>query len=305
MCVILSAGKRIYFILLASSFMFPIQAFAQCINNEDCVSLGYKETTNRENCLKCPFGEYWFCPRSQCDSSYKYTCDGYLQSPSGTACNGKYQKCNCSNNYIWNASQGICLACTSPCIGYTLTYTQAVQQCGASSVSTPCLNICTGDYLYKCISGGTSGSGSGSDVESGCFSGGIQMDVGDMTCRHTSTPESDGIHNCNAGDANGNGYTVKIAPVVSSSACVAGYAAGSGDIQTALQTCKNLKVNGVTGWYLPSKDILYDIDEEHGLGGVYWSSSTWGGSGMYLPFNGPTTADQNTSYKIYCVHDIL
>ena len=62
MRVILSAGKKVYFTLLASSFMFPISAFAQCVDNKDCVSLGYKETTNNENCLKCPFGEYWFCP---------------------------------------------------------------------------------------------------------------------------------------------------------------------------------------------------------------------------------------------------
>ncbi len=62
MCVFRSAGKKVYFTLLASSFMFPISVFAQCVDNEDCVSLGYKETTNNENCLKCPFGEYWFCP---------------------------------------------------------------------------------------------------------------------------------------------------------------------------------------------------------------------------------------------------
>ncbi len=65
MRVILSAGKRIYFTLLASSFMFPISTFAQCVENENCAALGYTETTNKENCLKCPFGEYWFCPEPE------------------------------------------------------------------------------------------------------------------------------------------------------------------------------------------------------------------------------------------------
>ncbi len=62
MRVILSAGKKVYFTLLASSFMFPVSAFAQCVDTQDCQTLGYTETSNSGNCVKCFFGNYWACP---------------------------------------------------------------------------------------------------------------------------------------------------------------------------------------------------------------------------------------------------
>ncbi len=77
MRVFRSAGKKVYFTLLASSFMFPISAFAQCVDNEDCSALGYTETTNKENCLKCPFGEYYWCPKD-CEDGYEWK-DGACQ----------------------------------------------------------------------------------------------------------------------------------------------------------------------------------------------------------------------------------
>ncbi len=81
MRVILSASKKVYFTLLASSFMFPIQAFAQCVENKDCSALGYKETTNKENCLKCPFGEYWFCPEpEEPEAAVLGQCTGYAKN---------------------------------------------------------------------------------------------------------------------------------------------------------------------------------------------------------------------------------
>ena len=104
-------------VLLATPF--GMESYAADCATTSCQTLGYTATSNKGNCLQCPFGNYWFCPESQCDSSYKYTCTGYMQSPSGTACNGKYRKCNCSsNNYVWNASQGLCLECEEVCIKY-------------------------------------------------------------------------------------------------------------------------------------------------------------------------------------------
>ena len=101
-------------IILLSTVLFAtpfgMESYAADCATTSCQELGYTATSNKGNCLQCPFGNYWFCPKSQCDSSYQYTCTGYMQSPSGTACNGKYRKCNCSNNYVWNASQGRCLA---------------------------------------------------------------------------------------------------------------------------------------------------------------------------------------------------
>ena len=109
-------------VLLASSFQTG-NVSAQCMNTINCQALGYTKTSCTKGGVKCPTGNYWYCPKDtttpQCSSSYKYTCTGYMQSPSGTACNGKYRKCNCSsNNYVWNASQGLCLECEEVCIKY-------------------------------------------------------------------------------------------------------------------------------------------------------------------------------------------
>ncbi len=81
MRVILSAGKRIYFTLLASSFMFPISAFAQCVENENCAALGYDSTTACDNGIKCPFGEYWACPEpAKPEGAILGQCTGYAKN---------------------------------------------------------------------------------------------------------------------------------------------------------------------------------------------------------------------------------
>ena len=59
-------------VLLATPFGMGSYA-ADCATTS-CQELGYTATSNKGNCLQCPFGNYWFCPESQCDSSYKYTC---------------------------------------------------------------------------------------------------------------------------------------------------------------------------------------------------------------------------------------
>ena len=154
-------------IILLSTVLFAtpfgMESYAADCATTSCQTLGYTATSNKGNCLQCPFGNYWFCPKSQCDSSYQYTCTGYMQSPSGTACNGKYQKCNCSNNYVWNASQGKCLACTSKCTNYPFTFEQAVQICGSSNLSHSCWDECKYKQMYNCAGNtGAGGSSSGS-----------------------------------------------------------------------------------------------------------------------------------------------
>ena len=153
-------------VLLASSFQTG-NVSAQCMNTINCQTLGYTKTSCTKGGVKCPTGNYWYCPESQCDSSYKYTCTGYMQSPSGTACNGKYQKCNCSNNYVWNSSQGKCLAgsgsgsgsgssgsdtCTDriPYPPFTYQYTSETG-CGGSYYSER-VSIC-GETIYVCSNG--------------------------------------------------------------------------------------------------------------------------------------------------------
>ena len=157
-------------VLLASSFQ-TVNVSAQCMNTINCQTLGYTKTSCTKGGVKCPTGNYWYCPKDtttpQCSSSYKYTCTGAYQSPSGTACNGKYQKCNCSNNYVWNSTQGRCLAgsgsgsggsssgsdtCTDriPYPPYAYQYTSKTG-CGGSFYSER-VSIC-GETIYVCSNG--------------------------------------------------------------------------------------------------------------------------------------------------------
>ena len=73
----------------------------------DCSALGYTESSNQGNCLKCPFGNAWACPGEQCTDDYKYTCSGTgYAGGSGEACGGKYKSCNCASGYEWK--DGVC-----------------------------------------------------------------------------------------------------------------------------------------------------------------------------------------------------
>ena len=111
-------------------------AWAQCVNTQDCATLGYTESScpNGKG-VKCPFGNKWFCggdsttickqegftnactgagqlgkgescanlyKQCDCQSTYKYACSGTGYSGgSGSACNGKYTACKCATNYVW------------------------------------------------------------------------------------------------------------------------------------------------------------------------------------------------------------
>ena len=68
----------------------------------DCSALGYTESSNQGNCLKCPFGNAWACPGEQCSPDYQYTCTGTgYAGGSGETCDGKYQSCTCASGYEW------------------------------------------------------------------------------------------------------------------------------------------------------------------------------------------------------------
>ena len=54
-----------------------------------------------------------------CSSSYKYTCTGSGESPSGDSCGGKYTACSCSYGYYWSGSK--CSA--NLCCGYSISET--------------------------------------------------------------------------------------------------------------------------------------------------------------------------------------
>ena len=61
----------------------------------------YEECSNRYYKSGCQSGYDWNLTTKtctvQCESSYKYICTGANESPSGTACGGKYQSCTCAN----------------------------------------------------------------------------------------------------------------------------------------------------------------------------------------------------------------
>ncbi len=84
---------------------------------EDCSGLWYK--------TGCKSGYDWNASSqtctAQCSSNYKYACTGAgYAGGSGTACNGKYQSCKCSDGYEWK--NGICQekpkAVWGQCTGY-------------------------------------------------------------------------------------------------------------------------------------------------------------------------------------------
>ena len=75
--------------------------WAQCATTT-CSSLGYTSSSNTGDCLKCPFGESWACPKITCPDNAKYTCSGTnITGGVGIPCNGKYAECACASWYIW------------------------------------------------------------------------------------------------------------------------------------------------------------------------------------------------------------
>ncbi len=140
MCVFHSAGKKVYFTLLASSFMFPISTFAQCVDNEDCVSLGYNKTSCKTPGLKCPFGEYYWCPKD-CEDGYEWK-DGACQPKEleGAVlgqCTGYAQNCNIAD--ILN-SDGTCtsdkVSGKTP-IGVVVYISGGTDKCGYAMTASP------------------------------------------------------------------------------------------------------------------------------------------------------------------------
>ncbi len=87
------------FLLIGTSLsLIPNLLYAQCVPAQNCAELGYKENANKGGCLKCPFGDGWYCP---CDTSYKYTCTGSNEKAGTEKCGNKYKSCTCSDGFEW------------------------------------------------------------------------------------------------------------------------------------------------------------------------------------------------------------
>ncbi len=107
-------------LLLGTSLsLIPNLLYAQCVPAQSCAELGYKETANKGGCLKCPFGNGWYCPQKKCDASYQYTCTGTNEQPGADKCGDKYKSCACASGYEWK--DGKCQtkgAILGQCTGY-------------------------------------------------------------------------------------------------------------------------------------------------------------------------------------------
>ena len=149
-------------IILLSTVLFAtpfgIESYAADCATTSCQTLGYTATSNKGDCLQCPFGNYWFCP--ECPSTYKSCdCGGAVGAASCTI-NGKttYSSCkSCCDN-----------SCPS---GYSLTkpsgcYATSQNDCGNTCYKSQacCDNSCENDINKTCTSGtktaqGTDGCG--------------------------------------------------------------------------------------------------------------------------------------------------
>ena len=108
------------FLLIGTSLsLIPNLLYAQCVPAQSCAELGYKENANKGGCLKCPFGDGWYCPQKKCDASYQYTCTGTNEQPGTDKCDDKYKFCTCTSGYEWK--DGKCQtkgAVLGQCTGY-------------------------------------------------------------------------------------------------------------------------------------------------------------------------------------------
>ena len=102
------------FLLLGTSLFITN---AQCSPAQNCAELGYKETANKGSCLKCPFGNGWYCP---CDTSYQYTCTGANEQQGTDKCGNKYKSCTCVSGYEWK--DGKCDKEIQPILGTCIGY---------------------------------------------------------------------------------------------------------------------------------------------------------------------------------------
>ena len=72
---------KLKFLLIGTSlFLIPSITYAQCSPAQSCAELGYKETTNKGGCLKCPFGNGWYCPAPEEEKTVLGECTGYAKN---------------------------------------------------------------------------------------------------------------------------------------------------------------------------------------------------------------------------------
>ena len=130
------------FLLLGTSLsLIPQYAAAQCAVT-DCQQLGYTSLQKCDNGLKCPFGEYWACPKVE-EKAVLGQCTGYAK--------------NCAIGQILN-SDGTCttdkVSGKTP-IGVVVYISDGSDKCGYAMTASPIKKgIQWSPYCYS--TGGTS-----------------------------------------------------------------------------------------------------------------------------------------------------
>ena len=79
--------KKIFYLSTAFILCGMAQSQASCIQTPSCTSLGYTKTSSCTNGLKCPFGNYWYCPSSSGSSSGSGSGTGAGESSLCSSCN--------------------------------------------------------------------------------------------------------------------------------------------------------------------------------------------------------------------------
>lgn len=113
-----------------------------------CTGTGYSggngtDCDNKYAKCNCSSNYIWSSGKckSNCSSSYQYSCTGAYESPVGTACGGKYTSCSCSSPYTWSSGDCVCSS------SYKYSCTGANEDGGSGS-------SCGGKYRScKCKSG--------------------------------------------------------------------------------------------------------------------------------------------------------
>ena len=66
-------------VLFVTPFVLSSNVFAADCVTQNCPTLGYTEASNTGNCVKCPFGNFWACPKIE-EKAVLGQCTGYAKN---------------------------------------------------------------------------------------------------------------------------------------------------------------------------------------------------------------------------------
>lgn len=116
--------RLLSFVLFVTPFVLSSNVFAADCVTQNCPTLGYTSASNTGNCVKCPFGNYWACPKIE-EKAVLGQCTGYAK--------------NCSVGQILN-NDGSCsnsvVSGKTP-IGIVVYISGGTDKCGYAMTASP------------------------------------------------------------------------------------------------------------------------------------------------------------------------